>query len=109
MSVGPLFAENAVQNYAVTGDRVVASTAALLALAGAIAGGLALARRGGGRGTLVALAAGLAGTLVGAFVVVTAEGGPGSGSGIVGGYVALVLGVVALGTGWMARSRQRSV
>jgi hypothetical protein len=96
-----------VDAYALTGDRLVASVAALVAFAGAVIGGWALARRTGRRGRTAAIVAGTAGLLVGALVVATADGGPGSGSGIVGGFVALVFGVVAVVLGVLARVRTR--
>ncbi|MFB4287223.1 DUF6223 family protein [Nonomuraea sp. ATR24] len=98
---------------ALTADRLWSLAGALLSLTGAVAGGLALARaaraaRGSGArrgGVVVALAAGAAGTVIGAVVLVTADGGPGTGNGTVGGYVALALGVIALVLGGLARAR----
>jgi len=101
----------AADTYALTPGRIVASVASLVALAGVIAGGIALARfRTARRGPVVALATGLAGALTGTLVVAAADGGPGTGHGIVGGYVALVLGLVAtvLGALALARTRHRS-
>ena len=91
-----------------TGDRTVASVAALIALAGTVAGGLALARPAVRR-SVVALGAGAVGLLVGGLVVVTADGGPGTGNGIVGGYVALALGLLAVVCGGAALARTRRV
>src|SRR4051794_11690217 len=82
----------------VTVDRVVATAAVLVTLAGAIGGGLALARSardGGTRTSFVALAAGVAGTFVGILVLATADGGPGTGNGVVGGYLSVVFGPIA--------------
>ncbi|MEU8088187.1 DUF6223 family protein [Micromonospora sp. NPDC049101] len=98
-------AASTVDAYTLTGGRLVATTAAFVALAGAIAGGLALARRVGRRGTTGALVAGMIGTVVGGWVVATADGGPGSGSGVVGGYAALALGVLAVVLGGIAAAR----
>jgi hypothetical protein len=56
---------------------------------------------------VLALAAGLVGVVIGALVVALAKGGPGTGYGIVGGYVALVIGVVAVVLGWLALGRSR--
>jgi len=39
--------------------------------------------------------------------VAAAEGGPGTGYGIVGGYVALVIGVIATVIGGLALARSR--
>ncbi|SDM60728.1 DUF6223 family protein [Nonomuraea jiangxiensis] len=100
--------------YGWTTGRVWASAAALVGLAGAVIGGLALARSAGRvgtgtgrRGAVVALAAGLAGTIVGGVVVAVADGGPGAGYGIVGGYVALVVGPIAVLLGGLALNRSR--
>jgi len=41
-------------------------------------------------------------------VVATAEGGPGTGAGIVGGFVAVVVGLAATALGWLALARSRS-
>ncbi|MFG2049330.1 DUF6223 family protein [Micromonospora sp. NPDC048935] len=104
MSV-PHLAASTVDAYTLTGGRLVATTAAFVALAGAVAGGLVLARRVGRRGSTVALVAGMIGTVLGGWTVVTADGGPGSGSGIVGGYAALALGVLAVVLGGIAATR----
>ncbi|MFG1921939.1 DUF6223 family protein [Cryptosporangium sp. NPDC048952] len=80
--------------YALTTGRALAGAAALIALVGVIAAGLALAR--GTRASVIGLVAGATGVVVGGIVVATADGGPGSGSGIVGGYAALALGVIAM-------------
>lgn len=88
-----------------TPDRLIATTAALAALAGVIAGGLALTRPGR-RAPLAALVLGAYGIVVGGFIVITADGGPGTGNGIVGGWVAIVLGVVAIALGGLTTSRR---
>ncbi len=44
----------------------------------------------------MALVAGLASMVIGGVIVTAAEGGPGTGYGIVGGYVDLVVGLIAL-------------
>ncbi|MFI6925268.1 DUF6223 family protein [Nonomuraea spiralis] len=98
-------------SYLTTG-RTWSLVAILLGLAGAVAGGRALARsRGraanGRRGAVVALGGGLAGVVIGGLVVAAAKGGPGTGYGIVGGYVALVVGVVALALGGLILARAR--
>lgn len=96
--------------YGWTPDRVWGTTAALLALAGVIVGVLALrsARRGGGRNkSIAALVAGLIAMVNGGLTIATADGGPGTGNGIVGGYAAVVLGVMAAVLGWLALARVR--
>jgi hypothetical protein len=86
MSVHLLLAESTVDSTTITGDRLVATVAALLALAGAVTGGLALARRTGGLQPVIALVAGVVGVVTGGLVIATADGGPGTGNGIVGVY-----------------------
>ncbi|MEV4198229.1 DUF6223 family protein [Micromonospora globbae] len=102
----------AVDAYTLTAGRLAGSVAALVALAGVVVGGLALARsaRGAGtgrRGGMVALTAGLVGMAIGGIVVAAADGGPGTGYGIVGGFVALAIGLVAVALGWLATARSR--
>ncbi|MFD4635730.1 DUF6223 family protein [Lentzea sp. NPDC058436] len=52
-----------------------------------------------------AVALGGVGAVVGLVVVLMAKGGPGTGYGIVGGYVSLVVGLVAVVLGALARRR----
>ncbi len=106
MSLHQQLAASTVDAFTLTSGRLWGTTAGLLALAGAIVGGLALARPST-RAATVALLAGLAGLVVGAVVVATADGGPGSGSGIVGGYAALATGLIATGLGGLALTRAR--
>jgi hypothetical protein len=95
-----------VDAHAVTNGRLVATTASLLALAGAVAGGWALARPiKRRRGALAAVTAGPAARAVGVWVLVTADGGPGTGNGVVGGYAAVVFGLVALVLGGLGLAR----
>ncbi|WP_238015046.1 DUF6223 family protein [Dactylosporangium sp. AC04546] len=101
MSFIDLLAADPVGAYSLTLDRVVATAGALVALAGTVAG--ALARRNRRRNGTVALAAGAVGVVVGVLIIVTADGGPGTGNGIVGGYAAVVLGLVAVALGLRAR------
>jgi uncharacterized protein DUF6223 len=97
-----------------TPARIWASAAALVALFGAVVGGRALARSrrgtgdGGRRGAVVALVAGLVGAGNGAVNLAVADGGLGTGNGVAGGALALVLGLVAavLGRLVLARSRR---
>ncbi|MFI1294453.1 DUF6223 family protein [Streptomyces sp. NPDC020792] len=74
--------------------------------------GLLLARSAGRLGTgnrrsraLVAIMAGLFGMVVGTLNPAVADGGPGTGNGVVGG--ALVLGLIAAVLGWLALARSR--
>ncbi|MFF0770807.1 DUF6223 family protein [Nonomuraea wenchangensis] len=101
-----------VDAYAMTTGRLWSMVGIALGLAGVVIGALALARRSTRpvtrrRGAIVALATGLAGTVVGALVVAAAEGGPGTGYGIVGGWVCLVVGPVAMVIGGLALTRSR--
>ncbi|MEV4118666.1 DUF6223 family protein [Micromonospora sp. NPDC049645] len=110
MPISELLAASTVDAYTLTGDRVVASVAAFVALVGALIGALALARptdRHPRWQAAVALAAGGIGIVAGTLVVVTADGGPGTGNGIVGGYAALVLGLTAALLGGVALARRR--
>ncbi|MFF4791512.1 DUF6223 family protein [Streptomyces sp. NPDC001276] len=100
--------------YSVTTGRLVGGTAALVALAGVVIGGLALTRPAGRAGAgnrrsraLVAVVAGLFGMVVGALNLAVADGGPGTGNGVVGGAMALVLGLIAAVLGRLALARSR--
>ncbi|MBM7494386.1 ammonia channel protein AmtB [Micromonospora luteifusca] len=112
MPISDLLAASTVDASTLTSDRIVATAAVVVALAGAIIGGLALARptsHSRKRRSAVALAAGVTGVLVGGLVVVTADGGPGTGNGIVGGYAALVLGLLAALLVGLASARGKRV
>lgn len=108
-------ASAAVDAYTLTTGRLVGTGAALVALAGVVIGVRALARSGrlgnpnGNRGALVALVAGLAGMVTGGLVVAAAEGGPGTGYGIVGGFAALAVGLIAALLGGLALLRTRRI
>lgn len=100
-------ADQGVGTFVGTPARVWATIAAFVALAGVVAGGLALrsvrrAADGGRKAAVVALAAGLTGLVNGAANLAVADGGPGSGNGVVGGAVALVLGLVGAVLGGLA-------
>lgn len=99
-----------------TTRRLWATTSGLLALISVVIGGLALAFSTnhfgtvGRLGVIVALAAGLVAVINGALVLAVANGGLGSGNGVVGGAAALVLGVIGIVTGGLALrgSRRRA-
>ena len=99
--------------YGLTLRRLWATAAAAVALVGVIIGGLALARSAsrfgtpGRRGAIVALAAGLIAVVNGALNLAMANGGPGTGNGVVGGAAAFVLGLIALALGGIAQVRLR--
>ncbi|MFI9449981.1 DUF6223 family protein [Amycolatopsis sp. NPDC052450] len=100
MSVHQLLAANEATGAYLTAGRLWSLVAVLAGLIGVIAGGLARFRSGGNRrGAFVALTAGLLGMAGGGFVVVAAKGGPGTGYGIVGGFIALAIGLLAAALG----------
>jgi Family of unknown function (DUF6223) len=101
-------AVTAVGAYQLTTGRFFGSLAALIALAGVVVGWLALARPNRTRNRpVVAVAAGLIGLLGGALVLAFAKGGPGTGYGVVGGYAALAVGLIATVLGGLAGARSR--
>ena len=100
--------------YGLTPRRLWATTADVLALAGVVIGGLALARpasrfgtASGRLGAIVALVAGLVAVVNGGLNVAIANGGPGTGNGVVGGAAAFVLGLIALALSGLALARCR--
>lgn len=108
--------QEAVAPYALTSDRLWASSASVLALVGVVTGGLALARsaRRTGTGTgkvrrwaSLAVVAGLVGVVIGALVLANADGGPGTGNGVVGAVIAVMLGLIAMALGGLALARFR--
>ncbi|WP_046779801.1 DUF6223 family protein [Streptomyces yangpuensis] len=103
--------------YTVSLGRIGAIVSALTGLLGSVGGGLALARTTGrGRvltwarrnGAVTALVAGSLAVAIGAAVAATAEGGLGTGNGLGGAYVAILLGLAAILLGSLARSRSRT-
>ena len=94
-----------------TNRRLWASAVIVLALVGAVIGGLAFARARrlgiGRRGAIVAVAAGLIAAVNGALLLSLATGGPGSGNGVVGAAGALVLGLIGVSLGGLALARAR--
>jgi hypothetical protein len=100
--------------YGLTPRRLWATAVAMLALIGAVIGGLALARpasrfgtASGRLGAIVALVAGLIAAVNGALNLAVANGGPSSGNGVVGGAAALVLGLIDIILGALALARSR--
>jgi hypothetical protein len=100
--------------YGLTPRRLWATVVAVIALVGAVIGGLALARpasrfgtASSRRGARVALLAGLIAVVNGVLNLAVANGGPGTGNGVVGGAAAFVLGLIALGLGGLALARYR--
>jgi hypothetical protein len=94
-----------------TGDRLRALVAMLVALFGVASGGLALrpASHPAGRprrnGSVLAIVAGLVGGSLGGLLASTATGGLGTGHGLGGSVVALALGLIAIGLGVVGRTR----
>ncbi|MGS2809745.1 DUF6223 family protein [Nocardia sp. MW-W600-9] len=108
-AVGTVLAAGLVADaYGLTADRAIATSAAFLALFGAVLGGFALARPSSLRAA-IAVGAGVVAAVVGAFVVVTADGGLGTGNGIAGGYIAFVLGALGAALGGLALVRVRRI
>jgi len=100
--------------YGLTPRRLWATTAAVLAVAGVVIGGLAVARpashfgtASGRFGAIAALVAGLMAVINGGLNLAIATGGPGSGNGVVGGAAAFVLGLIAVVLGGLALARRR--
>ncbi|WP_434443336.1 DUF6223 family protein [Lentzea sp. E54] len=88
--------------YEMTAGRTWSLIGAALGVFGVVMGVLALRRR---RNGLVAVVAGGAGVVLGAVVVLMAKGGPGTGYGIVGGYLSLAVGLAAVALGVLARRK----
>ena len=108
----PVAAHAAVQPtvspYTLTSRRIAGSLSVVLALIGAIIGGRALARAGNGRGSaILALVLGPIALVSGALVVVTAKGGLGTGNGLAGGVVAVMVALIAMTLGGLALARSR--
>jgi Family of unknown function (DUF6223) len=97
--------------YGLTARRLWATTVAVLALIGLAIGGLALGRPASRfsstSGRLGAIVAGLIAVINGGLVLAVADGGPGTGDGVVGGAGALVLGLIAMALGGLPLARSR--
>lgn len=99
--------------YGFTFDRLWSGIAALLAIGTVIVGGWLLARasRRGPQATRQSamLVTGLAAFAIvnGILVVLTSDAGPGSGNGIVGGYIAAIIGLVGVVLGLLGLRRAR--
>ncbi len=74
-------------------------------LVGVVVGVRALIRGAGRRSAVTALVAGVVGLGIGGLVVVAAEAGPGTGYGIVGGFLALAVGLIAAALGAVVLKR----
>jgi hypothetical protein len=98
--------------HGLTPRRLWATVAVVVALAGVVIGGFALARPASPFGTasrrlgaIVALVAGPIASVNGGLNLALANGGPGSGNGVVGGAAAFVLGLIAVVLGGIALAR----
>jgi hypothetical protein len=115
VSVSTLVQSVDVDAYTLTAARFWATSAALLGLAGAVTGGLALTRsvrrtgNGGRTGAVVSLVSGSVAMAGGALNLAVADGGPGTGNGVVGGAMALVMGLIAVAIGGLALAGFRRV
>lgn len=114
MSGGFGFAAPAVDSYELTAARAWITVVALLGAAAVVVGGMALSRarrgvgHGGKKGAIVALVFGLISLVGGVVNLAVADGGPGTGNGVVAGGMALVLGPVAMFLGWRVLARARA-
>jgi hypothetical protein len=90
--------------------RTVPSAAAVVGLAGAVLGALALARparRTARTMAIVALGLAVVSVVVGGVHAANSAGGLGTGNGLAGAVVAVVLGLVGLVLGGLAAARSR--
>jgi hypothetical protein len=99
--------------YGLTPRRLWATTVAAMGLAGVVIGSLSLVRpagrldTSGRRGAIIAVVAGLIAVVNGGLNLALANGGPGTGNGVIGGAAALVLGIIAVALGGLALTRRR--
>jgi len=100
--------------YGSTPRRVWATAAMILALAGVTMGGLSLRRSLSNtdkvkqRNSIIALILGVSAIMSGGLNLAMANGGPGSGNGVVGGAIAIVLGILAIALGGILQIRIRA-
>jgi hypothetical protein len=87
--------------------RLIPTVAAVVGLIGVVLGGLALARSTGRFQAIGAGAAGLLSAVVGGLHSVNSAGGFGSGNGLAGARVAIVLGLISMALGCLALARPR--
>jgi uncharacterized protein DUF6223 len=101
--------------YGLTPRRLWATTAVVLALLAVVSGGMAMYRairhigNHGRRGAILALIAGPIAGINGGLNLAVANGGPGTGNGVVGGAAAFVLGLTAMALGGVALARSRRI
>jgi hypothetical protein len=101
--------------YGLTSRRLWATMAVVLALIAVVIGGMAMYRRARRIGNhrrgaaIVALIMGLVAAVNGGLNLAVANGGPGTGNGVVGAAAAFVLGLVAMGLGGITLARSRRI
>ena len=106
-------AADPVAAYTLTTARLWATLAAFVGLGGVVVGAAARSRavRGignrGRNGAVVALGCGAISLVVGVVNLLVADGGPGTGNGVVGGGIAIVLGLAALALSAVTLTRSR--
>jgi len=96
--------------YTLSAGRIGAIAAALIGLTGAIVGALAFARSRDvrRRRAIIALVLAPIGAVIGALVVATADGGIGTGNGLGGGIVAMMVSLIGIALGTLALRRTRT-
>lgn len=108
-SVQPVAVAAGVYDFSL--GRLGATTGGLLGLAGVVIAVVALVRPAGplatARRSRTAMTAGLIAMALGGLVAATAEGGLGTGNGLGGAYVALLLGLISTALGGLALTRSR--
>ncbi|MFC5813659.1 DUF6223 family protein [Nonomuraea harbinensis] len=105
-------ADQGVDTFLGTPERVWASVAALVAVGGVVIGwpawrSVRRAGSGGRRRAIAALVMGLVGGLNGAVKLAVADGGLGTGNGVFGAAMALALGLAGAALGGLALARSR--
>ena len=98
----------AVAGYELGVGRTVPTAAAVVGLAAVIVGGLGLVRPGARSRSAAALVLGLVAAVVGGLHAANAAGGLGTGNGLAGALIAVVLGLTGVGLGGLALTRSRS-
>lgn len=106
-----MYAQHLLAAYEIGTGRAVPTAAAVVGLASVVIGGLAVARAGRPgnwrRAAVVAIAGGLISAAVGGVHAANAAGGLGTGNGLAGAVVAVVLGAAGMLTGALALARSR--
>ena len=108
-------ADTDVSSYTLTTARLWATLAAVIGLGGTVVGAVARIRavRGignrGRNGAVVALGCGSIALVAGVVNLLVADGGPGTGNGVIGGGMAIVLGLAALVLGALTLRTSRRV